>query len=191
MKKPLPSVILCVIAAAFLPHCGKKVVKQPLPSISVDYEKLMVTPLRGFETLSKIEGWPTDSGQISALTAELEQVREEFLGELRRCEKYGNYTVVDSLLGPTVIISPRLAFRFIRHDTLYMPLFLEVENRASGKKYSVEIAAFGKLGPPSPTVPTLHRLGLALASYRRDFPYSRTVSLFHPGKGDKMGKKKK
>jgi hypothetical protein len=79
-----------------------------------------------------------------------------------------------------VLIQPRLAFETIKNDTLLINMFLDIENRASNKKYSIQIRSWGLFDTTSYDSPYLYRIGHALASYRRLSPYRRAVSFFYP-----------
>ncbi|MBD3393467.1 MAG: hypothetical protein GF418_15130 [Chitinivibrionales bacterium] len=168
-----------IASLLLLAGCAKTAREGP-KKISIAHEKVLIAPLAGLETLAGIEGWPRDSARINALLTALDELHQGIRAEFNRCEKYGMYTVVDSMLAPTVIVRPRLSFEHVRNDTLVMPLVLEIDNRAADKKFSVEIQAYGLFDPHNENGPPLHRIGRALASYRREFPYREAVALFYP-----------
>jgi|GEM_PF-1084485 len=180
-------IAICIAALLYCTPPPQAVKPQGSQKINIQHEKLIILPFTGLETFARMSGWPSDSGEIAALVSMLAPLYDDLVAEFRRCEKFGMYTVVDSLHGPTVVVQPQFAFEAVRNDSLFIRVILNIENKATEKKASIEIRAWGLFDPSMRNARPLNRIGLALASYRRLFPYKKAVAFFYPdgaGKND-------
>jgi hypothetical protein len=159
--------------------CGKPVVTVAPSTVTIENEQVYIAPLAGLDDLAKIPGWPSDSGETQALLKDMDEFHTDLLAEFRRCEKYGLYTVADSSQTPTVVVTPHLDFEKVKGDSLFLVLYLVVENKANGKKFNLQIKSAGIFDSRKKANSGFHRVGLVLLSYRKNFPFRETVSCFY------------
>jgi hypothetical protein len=84
--KILGTVLLIITISSCLCSPGRTTKKAPpVRTISVQYEKLMILPITGYETLRRIPRWPKDSATGASLDTLLEICTGELTAEFRRC----------------------------------------------------------------------------------------------------------
>jgi hypothetical protein len=174
---------LIAALAAGTSLCGPPPQRNAPGRIEVEHEKLYLAPIDAEGVLSTCTGWPADKGLRELLLDNIRGIRANLIDELKRSQKYGLYTVVDSLHAPTVTIELAIVSRDRRGDTLFLPLEARVRHAAAGKTFTREIRAFGVVPSDSSSrLPAYQWLGHALADYRRRFPHRRFVGEFYSSK---------
>jgi hypothetical protein len=182
MKTLSTGLWLLIIVAWFI-HCtpSRLVDRSREAAIPVLNERLYLAPIineSGFETM---EGWPETTFQQKALLRNLITIWRQLTTEFRRCEKYGNYHMVDSYDNPTVRISITLSQLELRNDSMYVPVHLQVERITDDRLFIYTIPASSPVPALDPAQPNpFYHLGRVLSEYRRQFPYRQIVSFFYP-----------
>ena len=115
----------------------------------------------------------------------MQQVWKNLLGEFRRCEKYGLYTMVDSTASSTVDVIPEIIFSKIKNDTLFISLGIKTFYKASKRSNTMTVDAFGLFKSGTEEAVTVKALVSAFADYRRRFPYDNVVSAYYSGNTEK------
>ena len=150
--------------------------------VPVEHEKLYIAPITGLDKLVEYPHWPLAVDSMVILLEEIEKFQEKLLAEFHRNEKYGLYTLVDSAQGPTVSATIEILTVHITDESLYMPLRLEVRNRAHGKRHYKKFEQRVSLTIDSILIEAdpFRKAVYGLAEYRRTFPYRKLVQLFCP-----------
>ncbi len=150
--------------------------------IPVEHEKLYIAPIAGLENLVEYPHWPLAVDSMVILLEEVERFREELLTEFHRNEKHGLYTLVDSTQGPTISVTVEILALHITDESLYMPLRMEVRDKAHDKRYYEKFEQRVSLTTDSLLIEAdpFRKAAYGLAKYRRTFPYRKMVQLFCP-----------
>ncbi len=169
---------LCGIAIAFWLMCSRPPRTDSDVTIPVEYEKIYLAPIAGYEKLKDWEQWPVDAHKSRVLLSEFEEVHKRLLAEFHRCEKYGLFTMVDSNEAPTIIVTPVVNTGDMRGDTLQIAVSALVHHNALGRDYSYAIKGMGIADLPLSPNNAYRFYGLGLADYRRRFPYRAFAAPF-------------
>ncbi len=160
-------------------QCSSHLTSRDPDVIEVKHHTIYLQPIKGLQQLELNELWPKNKIKGSFLTENILQIWKHLLSEFRRCEKYGLYTMVDSTVSSTVHITPQIITMRVRNDTLHIPIKIETFNTAEKISASLTIHAFGLCPSDTSDTVTFQKLSVALADYRRTFPYQETVSHFY------------
>lgn len=156
-------------------------------TIPVENERIYIAPLINQTGIEKTEGWPRTSYEQRMLLKHFTTIWNQLKSELRRCEKFGYYTVVENDQNPTVRISITLDKLLLTADSLLIPVNMQVEHIPDAKYFIYTLPTSSGLPSDISEKNSLTlKLGLILSEYRRRFPYQLIVSFFytpqHPDK---------
>lgn len=171
------SIVAVLVLGACIPPPKKSI--DGTATIPVANERLYLAPLIIQSHLEKLPGWPSDLPSRKILMNEFDEVSRQLYSEFVRCEKYGYYKMVDQTSSPTVRISITLLPFEIRRGVLQIPVRLQVEQLASGQKYSYTLSSSAHFESSSDKQ-TYLSAGALLADYQRNFPYRSVVRYFYP-----------
>lgn len=173
------SIITIFYLSLIFYKCASHLATKEPTIIEVKHQKIHLQPIKRLYILESNEYWPDESKHGKILLDYIQQVWKNLLGEFRRCEKYGLYTMVDSTASSTVLISLEIISSELKNDTLYIPLKLKTLYKSDNISYTSKIDAYGLC--PSDTIITaqMQILGAAFADYRRRFPYQKVVASFY------------
>lgn len=162
-------------------HCGSSIELKGPVTINVNYQKISLQPLKGWENIISCGYWPKKENMDELLIDYIQQVWKTLYAEFRLCEKYGFYIMVDSTELHTVEISLTILSSEIRNDTLFIPIKISTTQKAMNKKYSGEINGFGILPSPydSTTQLSMQDLVAVFNDYERRFPYKEVVAPYY------------
>lgn len=142
-------------------------------------ERIWIAPLVNKSNVERIPTWPRDSNEQGVLLKEFSAIADKFAAELRRCEKYGLYTVIDDSSRATVFIN--LTFGHARQvmDSLSMTVFMHVAAPAAGKEYDFEFQNRAVVASGSAPQDPFRYTALLLAEYRSLFPAREMAYIFY------------
>ncbi|MCX7725551.1 MAG: hypothetical protein N2053_01750 [Chitinispirillaceae bacterium] len=149
------------------------------PTISVEYEKLSLSPLISEAKFETLPEWPKEIDKQKILLETFDEIWFKLLTEFRRCEKYGLYTMVSDKENPTIRISIIISSVDFTKDTLSMPIRLVVERLRDNQQFVFTIPAIAVMNSPEKKKNFFHYYGKLLADYKRRFPYKEIVSFFY------------
>ena len=178
MKSFNKLVISVSISTIFISCVSQLATREPA-SIEVKHQKIYLQPIKGLEKLEASEFWPDSIWQRKFLVENIAQVGKNLLAEFRRCEKYGLFTMVDSLASSTVEVTPEIVSSRIEKDSLFLAVRIITFYKADGKRNTMTISAYGLFEPDAAEAVTLKEIVSAFADYRRRFPYEKVVSSFY------------
>ena len=170
--------LLVTVTILFCGCASNLVIREPA-TIEVKHQKIYLQPIKGQERLESCEFWPDSIWQRKFLVENIQQVWKNLLAEFRRCEKYGLYTMVDSVASSTVEITPEIISSRIQKDTLFIPLRIQIFYKADKRSNAITIDAYGLFESDTSEVKTVNELVSAFADYRRRFPYKKVVASFY------------
>jgi hypothetical protein len=108
-----------------------------------------------------------------------DKIEAKILSELRRCEKYGLYTMVDDSSEASMTITVKLTPFSRDHDTVTIPAEIKIHSRVPptlyNYKFSPRAMAFRDMREKSP----FHYVGLIMMNYVNEFPYKPIVHLLY------------
>ena len=168
-----------ITGALFFVSCTYQLATRGPQAIEVKYQKIYLEPLQGLERLETADFWPDSIWQGKFLVENMQQVWKGLLAELRRCEKYGLYTVVDSTASSTVEISPEIVSAKIKDDTLFIPMKMTIYQKADKRSHVMTVDAYGLISQDTAGTNNLQKLVSGFTDYRYRFPYQKAVSLFY------------
>lgn len=109
---------------------------------------------------------------IKMVNDEIKLIKKRFLSELRRCEKFGLYTVTDSIYPHEISVTLEFLETFISKDTLYIPVKITTNDLNSRQKEIQQLNLFTII--PEYDLKNekshLYAAGRALLNYRNSFP---------------------
>lgn len=152
------------------------------PTISVEYEKLSLSPIISEAKLEVLQDWPAEIDKQKILLKTFDEIWFKLLTEFRRCEKYGLYTMVSDREDPTIRISIVISSVDFTEDTIFMPIRLVVERLRDNQQFVFTIPATGVLKSSERKKNPFHYYGKLLGDYKRRFPYKEIVSFFYEHK---------
>jgi len=176
--KNLPVAILFFLLFS---NCASHLTTRGPQAIEVKYQKIYLKPLQGLEKLATADYWPDSIWQGKFLVENMQQVWKGLLAELRRCEKYGLYTVVDSTASSTFEISVEIVSSKIKADTLFIPMKITLYQKTDKRSHFITVAAYGVFRQDTSGTNNLPKLVSAFMDYRHRFPYQKAVSLIYGG----------
>lgn len=159
--------------------CASQLATREPASIEVKHQKIHLRPIMRQDKLESCEFWPDSIWQRKFLVENIQQVWKNLLAEFRRCEKYGLYTMVDSIASSTVEVTPEIISSRIEKDTLFIALRIITFYKADKRSNAMTIDAYGLFESDTNEVVTVKELVSAFADYRRRFPYEKVVSSFY------------
>ena len=165
--------------------CASNLATRKPAAVEVKHQQLYLQPLKGLEKLESSEYWPDSIWQGKFLIENMQQLWKNLLGEFRRCEKYGLYTMVDSTASSTVDIIPEIIYSKIKNDTLFISLGIKTFYKAGKKSNTMTVDAFGLFKQEVKEAVTVKALVPAFADYRRRFPYEKVVSAYYSSTTEK------
>ncbi|MFW6220968.1 MAG: hypothetical protein ACOC4C_00750 [Fibrobacterota bacterium] len=169
------SLILCV-GLVFFSGCASSHQKIPRNLIDVENKTIRLQGLLGLNSLSKCNAWPDDSGQQQALITQVEKFYSRIVSHLQHQQKNGLYTTVDSTHPADMILEFSLSSHCFSAETLNLSLTVAAHDNHVDSTRSFTIHAWG-LTDTLMEEP-FKRIGVALADYRRRFPYSAITDNF-------------
>lgn len=117
----------------------------------------------------------------SMVKKELESIYKNLLSELRRCAKFGIYTVTDSIQPHEVSIILEFMESSIQNDSILIPFKVLTIDRETKQK-EVKVYNLKTLIPKyqiTDSKSKLYSAGRALLSYRKLFPYHKIISRYY------------
>jgi hypothetical protein len=153
-------------------------------AIPVAGERLSLSPLISEARLEQLPDWPSDPVQQKILFETFDDIWKKLLAEFRRCQKYGQYSMVDDNDDPTVRISITLTTIYFTSDTASMPVRLTAERLRDDQRFIYTLPAIAVVAPAQRAARPFHFYGQLFSDYRRRFPYTVLVSFFYPRPAD-------
>jgi hypothetical protein len=153
--------------------------------------RIWIAPLVNNSDIASIEGWPADSLQRTVLMRHFNKIQVRLLSEMRRCEKYGLYTMVDNQKAATMTVSITLMPFTRSYDTVTIPVRVRVVSSESEAvpdfEFKPRCPAFRELKNSN----TYHYVGLILSNYVDDFPYNDIARIFYAAEKKKSAETKR
>lgn len=147
--------------------------------VSAVNARIWLAPFVNQSNIASIEGWPKDSLQQAIIMGHFEKIEQRLLSELRRCEKYGLYTMVDDGKGASLTVTVTLMPFSRDHDTVTIPVNVKIISTASAAAYSYDfkpqVPAYREMWDKNP----FHYVGLIMMNYVNYFPYKAIAHLFY------------
>jgi hypothetical protein len=166
------------LALLALSFCAPAIKTSPA-RYSLENEKLFLYPVVNNSAMAGQANWPSDSGERTVLAGYFPQLEKKILTELRRCEKYGRYSVTDDSAAAGVRCAVTLQPAIKRADTLWINAVLQVMPRTGKIKALDTLIACGVYKPNSAAEKPLYYWGYILADYVRSFPCERLAQAFY------------
>lgn len=185
VKSDLNKIFIPVFLAIFFHGCASNLATRKPAVIEVKHQKIHLQSIKGLEKLESSEYWPDSTWQGKFLIENMQQVWKNLLGEFRRCEKYGLYTMVDSTASSTVDIIPEVIYSRIKKDTLFISLGIKTFYQVNKRSNTMTVDAYGLFKQDTKEAVTVRALVSAFADYRRRFPYEKVVSTYYSGNTEK------
>ena len=174
------------ILATVLFSCSAHLVnKNSSSAVKIQYQKVFLKPIEGISCITESRFWPDTLCEKTMVSDNMNQLFKNLLSEFRRCEKYGLYTMVDSMESYSVEVTIRLLSAALQGDTLCIPLNVTIVSRVFSQKHTCQIPAYGLCHSYADTVPACYRIGSGIADYKRCFPYQEIVSKIYQPASDK------
>ncbi|MDD5674258.1 MAG: hypothetical protein PHC61_08850 [Chitinivibrionales bacterium] len=164
----------CVGNATFVPA------RRPIPNQKV----YIYAPIRNDAGLASLDSWPPDSGSRVLLREYFAELQRRITGEMRRCEKYGYYAIIDDSAGATVRMRCALLSARLQGDTVEIPFTIQLIFAGKKETLNDTIYSRGIYKPKSPAEKPLYYWGYILSDYVRNFPYRRLGELFYAHKNE-------
>lgn len=186
MKKSiLTKKILLISLFLLLFSCASNLATKRPAAIEVKHENICLQPIKGLEKLESSEYWPDSIWQGKLLIENMQQMWKNLLGEFRRCEKYGLYTMVDSTASSTVDITPEVIYSRIKKDTLFVSIGIKTYHKESKRSSTMSVDAYGLFKNDVKEAVTIQDLVSVFTDFRRRFPYGKVVSAYYSGSSEK------
>jgi hypothetical protein len=180
MKKLLFISLLSLGAALFFCTPAPHETAEATPaSVPAENERLWLAPIFNNTRVEDLEGWPRDSLEKSILLRHFDAIRDKLLSELRRCEKYGLYKMVDDSAGATMHLFITLDGYTKAKDTLTMPIDLHVASHSNTAGYDFTFYARAGGVTRKPGASPFHYAGDLTAELCSSFPYRDIVYHFY------------
>lgn len=178
--------MLPFLMATVLFSCTAHLVNRNSSSaVQIQYQKVFLKPIEGISCITESRFWPDTLCEKAMVSDNMNQLWKNLLSEFRRCEKYGLYTMVDSMESYSVEVSVKLISAVLQGDTLSIPLNVTIENKVFSQNNTYQIPAHGICYPYTDTMPACYRIGSGISDYKRCFPYQEIVSKIYQLATDK------
>jgi hypothetical protein len=173
---PLSAFCAIILSCSPAPHDESDSGQKGVPAINA---RIWLAPFINNSNIASIEGWPDDSLQRTIIFRHFDIIEARLLSELRRCEKYGLYTMVDDSNGASMTMT--IAYMpFSRdYDTVTIPVNVKIESTAPAAAYTYKfnprISAYREMREKN----RFYYVGLILMNYVNDFPYQAIAHLLY------------
>lgn len=138
-----------------------------------------LAPLVNASNIVSIEGWPSDTLQQAVIMRRFDKIQARLLSELRRCEKYGLYIMVDDSSEATMTITLTLMPFSRDYDTVTIPAEVKIQSKvpptANNYKFTPRVLACRDMREKNP----FHYVGLIMMNYCNEFPYKSIAHLLY------------
>jgi hypothetical protein len=152
-------------------------------TIPIENERLYIAPLINQTGIEKMSGWPQNYVEQNSLLKNFTFIWNQLKSELQRCEKYGNYTVVDNDEHPTVRVSITLNNIELTSDSILIPVNIQVEQIPTAKFLLYIIPTSSPVPRKISSDQSYIWFESILTEYRRLFPYQFFAGFFYPQNG--------
>ncbi len=147
--------------------------------VSIANERVYIAPFKDSSSLQHADGWPTDKPSQSLLAVHFRECYKGLFAELKRCEKFGYYEAVEDSAAATVLIMLTLQPCRLVHDSLIIPVNVELQHKTGLDTFKKRVIACGIYRAKSNSKSPFHKLNYLLADFRRHFPYSAVIAFFY------------
>jgi hypothetical protein len=158
------------------PHEKDDSAQKGVPAIN---ERIWLAPFINASNIASIEGWPDDSLQRAIIMGHFDKVESRLLSELRRCEKYGLYTMVDDSNAASMIMTVTFMPFSRDYDTVTIPVKIKIGSTVSATAYEYKFHPRASAYREMREKNRFHYVGLILLDYVNDFPYQAIARLLY------------
>jgi hypothetical protein len=174
---PLVSVLCAILFFCTpAPHETGESLQKWVPAVNA---RIWLAPFINSSNIASIEGWPDDSIQRRIIMSRFGQVESRLLSEMRRCEKYGLYSMVDDSSGASMIMKVTLEPFSREYDTVTIPVKVTIASTSSAALYSYDfkprVPAYRDMREKNP----YHYVGLIMMNFVNNFPYKTIAHLLY------------
>jgi len=182
--KMLPLLLAGALGAAAMFSCSpapheKKAPDTVQKGVNAESARIWLAPIINNSDIASIEGWPNDTVEREVLMRHFDKIEAKLLAELRRCEKYGLYTVVNDSAAATMTVTVSFEGFTRDYDTVTIPVKVRVESTGSegSSIYDFKPTALAQreVRQENP----FHYVGMILKNYANGFPYGKIARLFY------------
>jgi hypothetical protein len=179
--------LLLLLLLAIFTGCAPMLKTTPARFL-LQNEKVLLYPLADNSARTALPGWPADSASRKILDDFLLRLQERITDELRRCEKYGNYVLVDDSTVATVRLGLRLLPARMRGDSLCCGCAVWVKKPGSALQTLDTLFSCGVYKPQAAAENALYYWGYIMADYVRAFPVQQLGRLFYAHRRERQEK---
>lgn len=158
------------------PHKNDDFANKGVPAINA---RIWLAPLVNTSNIASIEGWPDDSLQQTIIMRRFDKIQARLFSELRRCEKYGLYTMVEDSNEASMTITVTLMPFSRDHDTVTIPAEVKIRSTVPPVDYTCKFSprapAFREMREKNP----FHYVGLIMMNYVNEFPFKPIAHLLY------------
>jgi hypothetical protein len=141
--------------------------------------RVRLAPLINKSNIASLEGWPDDSLQRMIIMRRFDKIEEKLLSELRRCEKYGLYTMVEDSNEAGMTITVTLMPFSRDYDTVTIPVTVEIQSAVPRASYGYTFNPRVYTDRETREKNSFHYVGLIMMNCVNDFPYKAIAHLLY------------
>jgi hypothetical protein len=141
--------------------------------------RIWLAPIINTSDIASLEGWPADTLDSAILWRRFQTLESRLLAELRRCEKYGLYTMVDAKNDASMTMTVTLLAFKRSHDTVTIPVNVHVETISSASSRDFAFRPHAPASRVERELNHFHYAGLILLNYVNNFPYNGIAQLLY------------
>jgi hypothetical protein len=166
MKKILGLIVIVLVVNCSL--TGRKQSSQV--EINTSKNKIYVAPILNTANLGSLPSWPIDKKRESALLKKIAGIRKILISKIRQSDCANTIQIVRNSDQPDYRVSITLTSVSLNHDSLTIPLRVEIENIRSG---SIRSFSMNSTGMYRTTAPKFNAsvIDSLFSQYQNSFPY--------------------
>jgi hypothetical protein len=147
--------------------------------VKVHYQKIYLNPVNVNNALLFDAALQKEHCITKMVTDNLAEVGKNLLAEFRRCEKYGLYSMVDSMDSYSLEVTLTFDRIDLHNDTITIPATIMIRDKISQHKQSFRIITSGVSVSYPDSTTRCYRFGSAISDLRRRFPCREIVTRFY------------